>query len=68
MPKRLLLLALVLPLHAAAPDILQDRLNRFAQEYNNFVREYHLGVVDSRAQRNLSREWRGIEGCGEWAK
>ena len=39
-------------------------LNRFAGEYNEFVRVYQSGVFDARRAKRLSALWRDVERSG----
>ncbi len=45
---------------------LSDRLNSFAQDYNDFVQKLQRNVLDYKQAKRLSKKWREVEKSGLW--
>jgi hypothetical protein len=48
-------------------DWLADRLNSFAQDYNDFVQKLQQrNIFDYKQAKRLSKKWREVEKSGFW--
>jgi len=68
---RIAVLSALFPLSAAVDppeSAFRETMNRFAAEWNGFVKKLDSQVFDARAARRLSEDWHAIEHSGNWPR